>query len=58
MGRSESGQLTMLENVMSYDNYGIYVGTTEIIPEPTAASMVATFISFAGFMRRKYSRTA
>jgi hypothetical protein len=34
LGRNEGGKLTMLENVMSYDNYGIVVGTTEIIPEP------------------------
>ena len=53
LGRNPTGQLTMLENVMSYDNYGIFVGTTQIIPEPNAlAMMVCAAGLLAAIVRR------
>jgi hypothetical protein len=53
LGRTESGELTMLENVMSYNNYGIYVGTTEIIPEPSSAALAAIGATLLVRVRRQ-----
>jgi hypothetical protein len=52
LGRNESDQLIMLENVMSYENYGIYVGTTQIIPEPTAAWLSIGLVGAGVVIRR------
>jgi hypothetical protein len=42
----------MLENVMSYNNYGIVVGTIEIIPEPGTLILACGFGLLATVARR------
>ena len=43
--RPDNGVLTMVGNVMSYNSRGIIVGTTTIVPEPTALAMAGVGLS-------------
>ena len=52
--RPEGGKLTMIENVMVYGVDGIVVGTTQVVPEPSA--WVIMVVGAAGLLIRKRVR--
>jgi hypothetical protein len=51
------GVLTMVDNALSYDSPGIFVGTTTVVPEPSATAIfVGAALSLTG--RRRLLRLA
>jgi hypothetical protein len=52
--RNIDGSLTLLENAVSYQGTGIIVGTTQVVPEPSASVLIGgLFAAFAVMNRRR-----
>lgn len=47
-----NGDLTMIENVMSYNSSGIIVGTTTVVPEPSSSAMVIAALAILSVQLR------
>lgn len=43
------GQLVMIDNAVSYDSAGIFIGTTTVVPEPNAAALAVAALALLAY---------
>jgi hypothetical protein len=49
--RNDGGSLVLLDSAMAYGGSGIYIGTTQQVPEPSSALLLV--VGFAGLLYRR-----